>query len=349
MSKEDDAAGAYSWLDDYDTIAEPFKDGYSFTEENPLKETPNAFEEGLKKLEEGDIPSAVLLFEAACQQEPENVQAWQYLGTTQAKNEHDPAAICALKKTLELDQTNLAAWQALAVSYTNESLQRQACDALGEWIRRNPKYADMVANSFVEQPSVEEGSKIPAVSSIVTSTHFNQTRDAFIKAARAFPETNIDADVQCGLGVLFNLSGEYAKATDCFRAALQARPDDALLWNRLGATLANGSQSEEAVAAYRQALERSPGFIRSRFNLGISCINLGAHREAAEHFLAVLNLQNAGRGPKGASSRTAMSNNVWTSLRMCLSLMGRQDMYGALERRDLAALNTEFAMNEYSS
>jgi len=44
-----------------------------------------------------------------------------------------------------------------------------------------------------------------------------------------------------------------------------------LLWNRLGATLANGGNPEEAVDAYRKALELKPTFTRAIFNLGVAC------------------------------------------------------------------------------
>ena len=37
---------------------------------------------------------------------------------------------------------------------------------------------------------------------------------------------------------------------------------------------ANGNRSEEAVSAYHEALRLYPGFVRSRYNLGISCLNL---------------------------------------------------------------------------
>ncbi|XP_071957118.1 peroxisomal targeting signal 1 receptor-like isoform X2 [Antedon mediterranea] len=322
-------AESHPWLNEFENATTD--QVYQFEEDNPLRDHTNPFEEGLKRLEEGDLANAVLLFETEVQQRPDNAKAWQYLGTTQAQNEQENAAILALKRCLELEKDNLTALMSLAVSYTNEAMQNQALYALQDWIRSNPKY------SHVLKTPMDHPDGGPFNSMMLRELH-HHVQDLYLEAARLSPN-EIDADVQGGLGVLFNLSQEYDKAVDCFNAALTVRPDDCLLWNKLGATLANGNRSEEAVEAYRQALQLYPGFVRSRYNLGISCINLRSYREAIEHFLSALHLQRSGKSQRDTE---ITSDNIWSTLRMSISLLGRPDLYKAAEERNLEELSNAF-------
>ncbi|XP_016073567.1 PREDICTED: PEX5-related protein isoform X3 [Miniopterus natalensis] len=312
--------------------------GYYFHTENPFKDWPGAFEEGLKRLKEGDLPVTILFMEAAILQDPGDAEAWQFLGITQAENENEQAAIVALQRCLELQPNNLKALMALAVSYTNTGHQQDACEALKNWIRQNPKYKYLVKSKKGSPGLTRRMSKSPVDSSVLEGV-----KELYLEAAHQNGDL-IDPDLQTGLGVLFHLSGEFNRAIDAFNAALTVRPEDYSLWNRLGATLANGDRSEEAVEAYTRALELQPGFIRSRYNLGISCINLGAYREAVSNFLTALSLQRKSRNQQQVP-HPAISGNIWAALRIALSLMDQPELFQAANLGDLDVLLRAFNLD----
>ncbi|KAJ7993483.1 hypothetical protein DPEC_G00272890 [Dallia pectoralis] len=318
----------------------PHEKGYFFQMDNPYRDWPNAFEQGLRKSKEGDLPDAVLLLEGAIQQDPQDSEAWQVLGTTQAENENEQAAIVSLQRCLELHPNNLQALMALAVSLTNTGMRQEACEALLCWLRHNAKYRHLLKDKTHLAGSPASQRRMSRVSTAGSSL-LPEVKDLFLEAVQQNLDT--DPDLQTGLGVLYNLSSEFNKAVEAFNAALSVRPDDYLLWNRLGATLANGDRSEEAVEAYTRALELQPGFIRSRYNLGISCINLGAHREAASNFLTALSLQRKSRSQQ--LSHQLMSGNIWAALQIALSMMDRPELFQAANIGDLDLLMEAFHLD----
>ena len=329
----------------------------SETKNNDAVESQNYIEQGKQRMQIGDLSAAVLLFEAAAKQQSENIEAWYLLGIANAKNENDHKSIAAFKRCLSLqpkdEQIILDSLMYLAASFTNESMTTEACNALQEWLNNHPKYRDL-ANKESDEPylgptplSKRWIQKTARIGNPFSNGLFDSLRETFIEAAQlSTTDEQSDPDVQCGLGILHNLSGEYEKAIDCFRLALESRPDDYLLWNRYGASLANGGRAEESMSAYREALIRYPGYIRARYNLAISCMMMGFGEEAAEHLLSVLQLQNAGadsiKDMVDLNRDNITSTSIWSLLRSAMSMHGRIELLDLVDKRDLELLIKEF-------
>lgn len=87
----------------------------------------------------------------------------------------------------------------------------------------------------------------------------------------------------------------------------------------MGATLANNGRSEEAIDAYHKALELRPSFVRARYNIGVSCVNIGCYKEAAEHILTGLSMHKRGSGD--SEEGVNVSSNSWEMLRKAFIMM----------------------------
>ncbi|KAI0775691.1 TPR-like protein [Trametes elegans] len=281
---------------------------------------------------------SVLELEAAAQKDPTNASRWYQLGVKQQENEREQKAVQALRRALELDPTHLPSWLALAVSHTNEGDRLGAYNAIREWVGRNERYAAAVAHFRALNPESAGATHSEKLAGLM---------HCLMSIVREHAGDEIDADIQIALAVLLNTNEDYAKARDCFTTALAVRPDDWLLYNRVGATLANSGHPDEALQYYYSALELNPAYIRARFNLGISCINLRRYDEAAQHILDALVLQD-GDSVRDASGnedkRGVTTTALWDSLKTCCLHMQRLDLATLCDRRDLDAFRLNFSM-----
>lgn len=104
--------------------------------------------------------------------------------------------------------------------------------------------------------------------------------------------------------------------------------------------------------AYFTALQINPNYIRARYNLAIASIQMGQYREAAEHLLGALAIQQseaeqihakAGNAVGLDSLHEQQSGTVWSTLRLLLdTYVKRPDLVQACDNKHLAGFRSEF-------
>ncbi|KAJ7683250.1 hypothetical protein B0H17DRAFT_1205307 [Mycena rosella] len=280
----------------FDSEGIPILSEYIFEQSNkylgPETSTSSPLADAKALLEQnGSLSEASLLLEAAIQKGElgeGGYEAWILLGETRNMDEREDAGMRALAEGVKRGEAAGApgvGMLSLAISYTNESMDRASHAMLLRWIR-----------------SQFPAHLVPAETIAAVAT--NSTWDSHAKLT----------DVFLDLARTQHSRGEMDPD-----AALSARPTDFLLWNRLGSSLSNGSHPEEALGAYREALQLRPTYTRAIYNVGVACLNIGAHKEAAEHFLTALSMQESNGGGE-------TSEQLWFTLRRAFLTMERQDL-----------------------
>lgn len=273
----------------FDNDGLPILQAYVFETNNkyldPSNSTSSLLSDAKALLEQnGSLSEASLLLEAAIQKGDlgdGGYEAWILLGETKNMDEHEEAGMRALTEGVKRAEAAGASGagmmvrcfhylrpefhliqclKSLAISFTNESMDRASHVMLLRWLRA--RFPDLsVSEDTVKSMSTHSS----------WDTHTKIT-DLYLNLARQQHSQGIvDSDVQIGLGVLYYTNGEYTLAKDCFESALSQRPGDYLLWNRLGSSLSNGNKPEEALGAYREALQLRPTYTRAIYNVGVAC------------------------------------------------------------------------------
>ncbi|AJU63637.1 Peroxisomal membrane signal receptor PTS1 [Saccharomyces cerevisiae] len=311
---------------------------YAFQSNNEYFNNPNAYKIGCLLMENGaKLSEAALAFEAAVKEKPDHVDAWLRLGLVQTQNEKELNGISALEECLKLDPKNLEAMKTLAISYINEGYDMSAFTMLDKWAET--KYPEIW--SRIKQQD-DKFQKEKGFTHIDMNAHITKQ---FLQLANNL--STIDPEIQLCLGLLFYTKDDFDKTIDCFESALRVNPNDELMWNRLGASLANSNRSEEAIQAYHRALQLKPSFVRARYNLAVSSMNIGCFKEAAGYLLSVLSMHevntNNKKGDVGSLLNT-YNDTVIETLKRVFIAMNRDDLLQEVKPgMDLKRFKGEFS------
>lgn len=208
-----------------ENMAEPLAEkSYFFEENNPYLEesyrgdsASALLEEAMKLFQQGKIKNAILAFQAVLQQESEVEspdEVWRMLGLCHTENDEDKKAIICLNKGLECDPYNLDILVALGTSFVNELDSIKALETLRSWVSHNPSFQGIE----MKPDEYSDGSLMDEVTQLML-------------AVVEFAPNDVDALII--LGVLYNVSLDYESAIDCFQKALQTRPNDYTLLNKV--------------------------------------------------------------------------------------------------------------------
>ena len=282
--------------------------------------------------DEGQVSDAIPILERHLQSiDPNDADAWALLGRCHAENDEDHKAIACLERSVERDPFEPNVRLELGVSYINELDHGRALEHLRCWATHNPDHQHHISpvieeNTATTINTTTEGSALDELRTLLNN---------LLNDASSTPSSISQAHEV--LGVALNVSRDYDLASDHLRTALVERQKNGedgtsnnnnnnnnkqihALWNRLGATLANGGRSEEALDAYGRALSIRPRYARGWLNLAIAHGNLGNHEEAARCHLQVLSLH-------------PNATQVWGYLRIALTCSERWDLLPLLSQQ----------------
>ena len=300
-------------------LLSPEKSDHISDHQKTIKQNSNSpmslMDKGIELFRQGEIPEAILCFESYLQTtDPDNSDAWLYLGKCHAENDEDRKAIACLERSVERNPMSSPALLALGVSCVNELLHERALVYLKKWITHHPHYSTLIHPSD-SQKNIRESSEMLALDEL----------KQLLQLAVDLDEPSVtphSADVLEAMGIVCNVTREYDEAANYFRAAIDHRSDDYQLWNKLGATLANSNHSDEALAAYQQALSLKPKYARAWLNMAIAHSNLQNHEEAARCYLQTLSLN-------------PLATHVWNYLRISLTALERWELMPLISAHDL--------------
>lgn len=207
----------------------------------PLSETPMTDKQQAIMLIKGQrFEEARALLEAACEETPDDAEAWLMLSTLNGMlGSFSQAEACA-RKALGLQPGMLGAYANLGNALQSQGMNEEAIKCFRQAVENNPNDY----NSYNNMGYALSNDKL-----------YEEAEICYLKAIEISPEY---AEAQNNLGVVKIKKQEPEKALEYFRQAVKLNPEylDALF--NMGTTLKTLGVHKEALACFSEVIKRHP-------------------------------------------------------------------------------------------
>lgn len=236
---------------------------------------------GIQHGNSGALSEAEACFQQVLQWQPDNAEAWYFLGVVAVRQQQYPSAIARIERAIAIDSTVPKFHTTLSEVYLQQRQWVAATECCERLLQLQPNNANALAN-------------------LGTALREQQQIDRAIATYRQALELQPgNAAAHANLGIALIAKGEVDAAIASFRRALELQPNNVTAHNNLGAALVDRQQSAAGLQSLRRALEIQPDYAGAYTNLGAALAERGEVEAAIAAFRQALELQ-----PDNANART---------------------------------------------
>ncbi len=265
---------------------------------------PNAL--GLILLNEGQLEDARRAFERSVRLAPYMPQSHNYLGIVEAKLGRLDRAVTEFETAVR--QRPYYAEARLNLGKACEELGRPdlalrayeegmsdgpwAADTLrrSAWLLKKQGRLDEALDRYRRLLQINPDDQGPAVEFGALLIQLERWPEARVALPPLVGRHPAAIQLLLDLGAAFDGSGEIDRAVETYQKASALKPSDPEPYFRTAVAYARRERWEEAAAWYRQALDRDPGHVLSRFHLALVLERLGQVEAATAQYRAFLAL-----------------------------------------------------------
>ncbi len=184
--------------------------------------------------------------------QPQEAEAWFYLGFAYSESRQTAKAIDAYQHALRINQELAGVWDNLGFAYIQAGQTAKAIDAYQQVLRIKPEWYDTWSNLAVAYNA--SGLTAKAI-------------DAYQQALRINPDFFVAWN---NLGNAFIQSDQTSKAIDAYQQALRINSESFDAWSNLGNAYGQSGKAANAIEACQRALSIKPEYDLAWYNLGVA-------------------------------------------------------------------------------